>query len=359
MSELQIPRTLSIPEKHARILKGPHQWAFDLTNKCNFRCLHCFNRSGESYVVKEELKDQEVLKFIKDAAKMKPFNFCFCGGEPILRKRVLCEGAKILSKTGSMVSLVTNGSLVTQEIAKELFESGVNNVQVSLDGAKSETHERLRQYKNSFELAIKAISYFREAGINDISIAFAPTVFNCSEFEEVFYLAKELNLSQVRIQPLMILGRTQLHLKELVPSPLQYRELVRTINRLQERYRPGSIEWGDPVDHLIRFRTLAQHCVNHLSVHANGDIAPSPYIPLTVGNIRRHSIQKYWDAGLVKVWELPIVKEFAEKIRSVPDFGKREEDSPTVWFDKNIELDIIDDHLFKGGKKNEKGIPNL
>jgi hypothetical protein len=36
MAELQIPRTLSIPEKHARILRGPHQWALDLTNKCNF-----------------------------------------------------------------------------------------------------------------------------------------------------------------------------------------------------------------------------------------------------------------------------------------------------------------------------------
>ena len=168
-----------------------------------------------------------------------------------------------------------------------------------------------------------------------------------------------MGVLEVRIQPLMILGRAQLHLKELVPTPLQYRELVRTINRLQEKYEPGSIEWGDPVDHLIRFRTLCQHCVNHLSVHANGDVAPSPYIPLTVGNIRRHSIQKYWDAGLVKVWELPIVKRFAEKIVSVPDFGKREEDSPAVWFDKNIEFDLIDDNLFEGGKQDGKRIPNL
>lgn len=301
-------------------------------------------------MVKEELKDHEVLKLIKDVAVMKPFNFCFCGGEPLLRKEILCKGTKILSEVGSLVSLVTNGSLVTQKIAKELFESEINNVQVSLDGAKSETHERLRQYKNSFELAIQAISTFREAGMKDISIAFTPTVFNCSEFEEVFCLAKKLNVSQVRVQPLMILGRTQLHLKELVPTPLQYRELVKTINRLKEKYGPGSVEWGDPIDHLIRFRTLAQHCINHLSIHANGDIAPSPYIPLTVGNIRRHNIQKYWDAGLVKVWELPIVKEPAEKIVSVSDFGKREEGSPTVWFDKNIEVDIINNNLFKGGK---------
>ncbi len=149
----------------------------------------------------------------------------------------------------------------------------------------------MQLYKNAFQYAIDAISCFREVGVKELSIAFTPTAFNCSEFEETFYLAKKLGVLEVRIQPLMILGRAQIHLKELVPTPLQYRQLVRTINRLQEKYGPGSIEWGDPVDHLIRFRTLAQHCINHLSIHANGDIAPSPYIPLTVGNIRKHSIQ--------------------------------------------------------------------
>ncbi|MDI6735800.1 MAG: radical SAM protein [bacterium] len=349
MAEFQLSKISNIPLKHARILRGPHQWAFDLTNKCNFRCLHCFNRSGENYIMKEELKDNEVLKFIKDVVKMKPFNFCFCGGEPLLRKDVLCKSARILSEVDSMVSLVTNGSLVTNKIAKELFESGVNNVQISLDGAKAETHERLRQYKGSFELAVRAISHFREVGVKDISIAFTPTSFNCREFEETFYLVRKLDVSEIRAQPIMILGRTQLHLEELLPTPLQYRELVKTITLLQEKCGPGIIEWGDPVDHLIRFRTLAKHCVNMVDIRANGDIIPSPYLPLTVGNIRRHSISEYWDAGLVRIWELPVVKEFAEKIQSVLDFGKKEEGTPTVWFDKNIKLDIIDDNLFKGG----------
>ncbi len=349
MADFKYLKASNIPLKHARILRGPHQWAFDLTNKCNFRCLHCFNRSGENYVSKDELKDSEILRFIKDVAEMKPFNFCFCGGEPLLRKEVLCQAAKLLAKVGSMVSLVTNGSLVTQRIAKELFESGVNNVQVSLDGARAETHERLRQYKNSFELAIDAISYFREVGMKDISVAFTPTIFNCSEFEETFHIVRKLGALQVRAQPIMILGRTQLHLKELIPTSLQYRELVRTITRLQRKYGPGAV-WGDPVDHLIRFRTLAKHCINMVDVRANGDIIPSPYLPLTVGNIRRHSIRKYWDVGLVRIWELSIVQKTAERIWSVSDFGKREKDMPTVWFDKNIEVDIINDRLFEEDK---------
>uniref|UniRef100_A0A7V0Z491 Uncharacterized protein n=1 Tax=candidate division WOR-3 bacterium TaxID=2052148 RepID=A0A7V0Z491_UNCW3 len=56
----------------------------------------------------------------------------------------------------------------------------------------------------------------------------------------------------------------------------------------------------------------------------------------------------YWNNGLARIWEVPKVKELAERIVSCLDFGKREEGVPTVWFDKNIELDLIDDRLLEG-----------
>lgn len=60
---------------------GPYQLALDITNKCNLRCLHCYNASGENRVMEHELSDDEVIKFVKDILPMKLLNFCFCGGE--------------------------------------------------------------------------------------------------------------------------------------------------------------------------------------------------------------------------------------------------------------------------------------
>lgn len=37
--------------KYYDILRAPHQVAFDITNNCNLRCLHCFNSSGENDVI--------------------------------------------------------------------------------------------------------------------------------------------------------------------------------------------------------------------------------------------------------------------------------------------------------------------
>ncbi|MEF3244807.1 MAG: hypothetical protein K6343_02335 [Caldisericaceae bacterium] len=62
-----------------------------------------------------------------------------------------------------------------------------------------------------------------------------------------------------------------------------------------------NIEWGDPVDHLIRFPTIVEHCSTFVGVKADGSIQVSPYLPITVGNIRRHKFSEYWDKGLARM----------------------------------------------------------
>lgn len=89
---------------------GPLHLALDITNKCNYRCLHCYNASGENCVVDNELTDEEVLELINQISKIKPHTFCFCGGEPLLRKDLIVNCAEILYRNGvSAISAVSNG----------------------------------------------------------------------------------------------------------------------------------------------------------------------------------------------------------------------------------------------------------
>jgi len=330
--------------EHVKILRGPTQVAVDITNKCNFRCLHCYNLSGENSIIDEELSDNEFIELINDIAQMKVYNVCFCGGEPLLRKELIYQCAEILRKNNvPNVSLVTNGFLLSEEVAKNLYEAGVNRVQISLDGADAKTHEKLRKMKGAYEKAIQAINNLRKIGFKDIDVAFCPTKFNINQIKDIHNLCLKLGVSQLRIQPLMYLGRATRNL-DIVPSQLQYRDLVREIYDIQNSGKPPQIEWGDPVDHLIRFRTLSKHCINFVSIKANGSIIVSPYLPLTVGNIRKHRFGEYWEAGLARIWELDIVNELASKITSISDFNKKYSDIPIVWEEKDIEIDIIDNY---------------
>jgi len=144
----------------------------------------------------------------------------------------------------------------------------------------------------------------------------------------------------------MILGRARKEQNWIFPTPIQYREIARTILKLRSE-NGVPIEWGDPIDHLIRFRTKIEHFIPYSNIQANGDIIASPYIPISIGNVRRHPFSEYWKKGLVRAWEIPKVKELASRIISIKDMGKQEEGVPTVWYDQNIKLDLIDDKLIE------------
>ena len=352
MAELSIPKQSNISLKHSKILTGPSQISYDITNRCNFRCLHCYNRSGENLVIKNELNDDETISFVYDIIKIKPFSFCFCGGEPLLRKKILFKAAKILSSNGILVSVVTNGSLVTKKIVNEMIKSGITGVQVSVDGSTKKTHERLRCFNNSFQLAKNAIKLFvKSRAFNDIGIAFTPTSFNWNELEKTYRLCAKLGITSFRIQPLIIQGRTLQQSKDFIPTQYHYRSIVRKINQINSE-KGVQIDWGDPIDHLIRYRTICEHCVNYSHIKANGDIAISPYLPIILGNVKKYPYSKYWDYGLVRAWEIILIKNLSNKIKSTKDFGRDDKNISKTWFETDMVLDIIENDLIKGGNNN-------
>ncbi|MDP1510553.1 radical SAM protein [Paenibacillus sp. CMAA1739] len=331
----------------ANILKGPHQIAFDITNKCNLRCLHCYNNSGDNIVSTNELSDSEVMDFIEDVGKMELFNFCFCGGETLLRKDLICKASSRLKSLGvANISMVTNALLLNERTIMQLKENGVNRIQVSLDGSKADSHDRLRNKKGVFDKAILAINLLKKLDVK-CSVAFTPTCFNVDEIEEVHSILSKIGIDgELRVQPLMLLGRADGNESSINVSKMQYRQLVKEINRINNQNTSLEIKWGDPIDHLIRFRTTSSsQCVNHCNVRANGDIVVSAYLPLVVGNLRNHSFSEYWNSGLGKVWENKIPSVIAKTIVCIEDMNKRNDGIPTVWRDKDIYIDMIDKDL--------------
>ncbi|RPJ11031.1 MAG: radical SAM protein, partial [Deltaproteobacteria bacterium] len=235
----------------SEILRGPLEWSLDLTNQCVGKCLHCFNRSGR--LPRDEMDDHTVLQVVRQIAEIRPLGLCLCGGEPLLRSGLAYRVVELLSDAKVLVNMVTSGALVTPEVACNLKNSGIKMVQVSLDGASAESHDRLRQKPGAFKLAVQALMYLKEAGITT-SVAFSPTRFNTEEFAEVIALSERLSVTDLRIQPLMPIGEALFHWEEIVPSPVQYQRLVDLLReRACETRSRLKIVWGDPVDHLIRF----------------------------------------------------------------------------------------------------------
>lgn len=333
----------------SKSIVGPYQAMFDITNKCNYRCLHCYNASGENNIVDNELSDLEILDLASDIALMKPFNVCICGGEPLLKVDLVKKCSEILYSNGvNHISLVTNGYFLTEEMAKDLYDSHISRIQVSLDGATPSSCFKLRQHKYAFEKAVNALKILMKYNFAEVNIAFTPTRFNVEELEDVCSLCFQLGVRKIRIQPMMIMGRANENINEILPTNEQYIGLLRKIRKINQMHLYDNrifLDWGDPVDHIIRSLEYNHEFMHVTSVKADGGIMASPYLPITVGNVRNHKLSEYWNRGLPRIWEYDLVKKLGYNIASVPDMGKNHENIPTVWVDEDIKIDIIDDNL--------------
>lgn len=247
--------------------------------------------------------------------------------------------------------MVTNGILATEETILELEKSGLDAIQFSLDGL-SMAHDKLRNKTGVYSSVMQAIRFV----INDtqlhLSIAFTPTNFNVDDFEIVYEnlarMWKESNRAkgrdyiELRLQPLMLLGRAKDNL-DIVPSDNQYRKLVQLI-REREVYRYEKsidVKWGDPIDHLIRFKD-SNNLLDQAIVHANGDIVVSAYMPIVVGNIKKHTLVDYWNCGLNTIWSKNIIQYLVSRMQSIHDMEELTNAIADINMDNGLSFDLME-----------------
>ena len=247
---------------------------------------------------------------------------------------------------------MSNGLLASSITLHELEHTGLNGIQFSLDGLR-DSHEHMRGFPGLYDRVLDAIDITLNETSLHLSIAFCPTSFNVDDFKPVCTMLRDKLKSSsrtdridLRVQPLMLLGRARKN-RTIRPSNNQYRRLVNTINDL--RYDPGyrgyfMFEWGDPIDHLVRSPQL-QMQFDQVAIHANGDIVVSPYIPLIIGNVRKHSLQEYYDAGMATVWDKPVITALANRMHSIDEMEEISSLIADINMDGDLYIDLIDDDL--------------
>jgi MoaA/NifB/PqqE/SkfB family radical SAM enzyme len=114
--------------------------AFELTLRCNAKCLHCGSDAKDERV--RELSTDEAIKMIEDVASLGCKRFTFSGGEPFLR-RDWPELAKSVNDAGMNLEAITNGLLVEKQ-AEAIIAAGFFTVGFSVDGPH-EIHDELRR----------------------------------------------------------------------------------------------------------------------------------------------------------------------------------------------------------------------
>lgn len=178
---------------------------WNLTDRCNLACTHCYSSSGPGRDTSNELSTAEALALIDDFSAMAVPLILFSGGEPLLRGDIW-ELARHAQQKGIKMALSTNGTLITADIARKIKESGIEYAGISLDGATPATHDRFRNFPGAFERSIAAFSWCRDAGLR-CGVRITLTQENSGELGALVDLAKTIGASRFCLYWLVPTGR--------------------------------------------------------------------------------------------------------------------------------------------------------
>ena len=135
---------------------------FEITHRCNLRCKTCwlwgtsgkYSGDEESQRIKE-MSPEEVTRFIDSVSSFRPY-FLITGGEPLLYPNI-GEVIQHASSRGLIVGLITNGMSAAVEKIAKVVDAGLSFMTISLDSSDKETHNLIRNNKNSFDNCLSTL----------------------------------------------------------------------------------------------------------------------------------------------------------------------------------------------------------
>jgi radical SAM protein with 4Fe4S-binding SPASM domain len=145
-------------ERPARL---PLSGQIDLTYQCNLKCRHCFIRREKG---KKELSFEEMLLIIDKIHEAGCLWLSFSGGEVFLREDFL-DIYDYARKKGFLVTILTNGTLINENIADHLANLSPSCIDITLNGITQNVYEEITRVKGSFALVMQAIKLLKERNL--------------------------------------------------------------------------------------------------------------------------------------------------------------------------------------------------
>jgi MoaA/NifB/PqqE/SkfB family radical SAM enzyme len=133
----------------------PSILAISPTMRCNYNCRGCYSRGRPT---DDELSTNELDALYFEAEELGVHSIVLTGGEPLLRGDTL----DIIARHHRLLFFtITNGSLITSDVARCIPRSGNAIPLVSIGGSAADTDDR--RGAGAHETALRALDHLRKA----------------------------------------------------------------------------------------------------------------------------------------------------------------------------------------------------
>ncbi len=282
--------------------------------------------------MQNDLPTDAALRFVDDVASFAKPILVLSGGEPLFRPDIF-HIAKHARARGLTVALATNGTLVTEEVARAIADAGIQRVAISIDGADETTHDAFRRQPGSLAAALRGFNHLRALGLS-LQINCTITKHNVHQLDLLYAKARQLGADALHLFLLVPVGcgvqiaesamlpadeyervlhwmydqsqRGELHLKATC-APHYFR--VRKQRSVADRRRGqpgGETERAAAATrrgtHPQGMAAMTKGCLAGSAVcfvSHTGEVFPCGYLPVSAGNVRRQPLAQIWETSPV------------------------------------------------------------
>jgi len=263
----------------------------EITNKCNERCVHCY--IPHEYKV-NNIEPDLFYDILEQCKNMRLLHLTLSGGEPMLHKN-FCDFLRKCNEYNFSVNVLSNLTLLNDEIIKEMKMNPLLAVQVSLYSMDSHIHDEITQMKGSFEKTKNAILKLVE---NDIPLQISCPIMkqnkNC--YDDVIKWAEKHKI-QVGADSVIIASYS--HTSQNLNCRLTINEIKEVINSKianDATYLEQMEMDAEEKKQITTNDVICSVCHSSICIADNGNVYPcAGWQDYVVGNIKETSLQDIWD----------------------------------------------------------------
>ena len=306
---------------------------WEMTKACDLACAHC-RANAQHDPSPYELTTDEGRRMIDEMAQLaSPRPILILTGGDCLKRDDLLELIDYARSVLVPVALAPSVTpLLTPEAMRELREHGIKTVSISLDGMDAATHDAVRGVPGHFDATMTTLAQLKEAGFT-VQINTAVMARNVEQMADIAQLLHEHHIDIWEVFFLILTGRgsdvnastpqQNEDICHFLVDASQYGFTVRSVEGpflrrvnqqrhegvsgppttdLYQRLHSRLIElMGDPTHDVCAPSAATRDGNGIVFVGATGDVYPSGFLPLALGNLRHASlVDIYRDTALMQ-----------------------------------------------------------
>ena len=273
---------------------------FEMVTACNITCLHCTR--WRKAPVPNPLTIHEWRRLVHEVLALSGpchLNVPMGGGGPLIDACNVLDIVRLASRSGISTSIATNATLLDEAMARDICDSGLGALNISLDGMRPETHDFSRNTPGTFDKVMSAVGFMKKKGRQ--SMVRISTIVSGNSFKELADLAewvKQEKLEGIQFNALRPRGGDWARL-----WPKDIEGICGALDHLIELRNRGYPIWNTATNLEFMkcyFRNPSREYPEFMcAIHAGLIIRKTGLVQLCrfkgyVGDVRKNSLSEIW-----------------------------------------------------------------